>query len=372
VTDAGNWEGVTILSRVRSAAELGEAFEVAPSEVDGRLASARERLLAQRSKRPQPARDDKALAAWNGLAIAALADAARMLGFAAAIAAPDGAARDDAAGAGAAGLDEPRAVLAAAAQRYRLAAERAAGAILDGLLEGGDGSGAPARLGRSWKDGRATGQGVLEDYANLAEGLLALYEATFDERWFIVARSLMDAVLERFADPDGGFFDTATDHERLITRPKDVQDNATPSGGAMAAFALVKLAALTGEGRYRTAAERAVAAITPFAGRYPTAFAMWLQAIDLALTDIAEVAVLGERDDPGTQALLRVAGGGYAPGRVVAASGAGSASAVPLLLDRPLVKGRPTAYVCRGFACQAPVTDADALQDQLAERAASL
>jgi uncharacterized protein YyaL (SSP411 family) len=342
VSQGGNWEGVTILSRVRSTAELGQAFGVPPSEVERRLGSARERLLSERAKRPQPARDDKALAAWNGLAIGALADAARMLGS------------------------------TEAAMRYRHAAERAAGAILDGLLEGGRGADAPARLGRSWKDGRATGQGVLEDYANLAEGLLALYEATFDEQWFVVARSLRDAVLERFADPDGGFFDTATDHERLITRPKDAQDNATPSGGAMAAFALLKLAALTGEGRYRTAAERAIATITPFAGRYPTAFAMWLQAIDLALTDIAEVAVVGELDDPGTQALLHVAGGGYAPGRVVAAAAPGSMSAVPLLLDRPPVKGRPTAYVCRGFACQAPVTDADALEEQLAERAASL
>jgi uncharacterized protein len=371
VTEGGNWEGVTILSRVRSAEELGQAFGVSPSSIEERLARARERLLSQRGKRPQPARDDKALAAWNGLAIAALADAARMLGFAS-TATGDGAAGDDAVGANSAGDDGTRVSLAKAADRYRHAAERAAGAILDGLLEGGPGSDGPARLGRSWKDGRATGQGVLEDYANLAEGLLALYEATFDERWFVVARALMDAVLDRFADPDGGFFDTASDHERLVTRPKDVQDNATPSGGAMAAFALLKLAALTGEGRYRTAAERAVGAITPFAGRYPTAFAMWLQAIDLALTDISEVAVVGDLDDPGAQALLRVAGGGYAPGRVVAASAAGSATAVPLLLDRPLLNARPTAYVCRGFACQAPVTDPDALQEQLAERAAAL
>ncbi|MEZ0241346.1 MAG: thioredoxin domain-containing protein [Chloroflexota bacterium] len=361
VTDGGNWEGVTILSRVRSAAELGGAFGAPAAEIEERLGRARERLLAERGKRPQPARDDKALAAWNGLAIAALADAARMLSFAA-----DGAAE------GTADEGGGRVDLDAAAKRYRTAAEHAADAVLDGLLDGGGDSGAPARLGRSWKDGRATGQGVLEDYANLAEGLLALYEATFEERWFVVARSLMDAVLERFADADGGFFDTATDHERLVTRPRDLQDNATPSGGAMAAFALLKLAAFTGEGRYRSAAERAVAAITPFAGRYPTAFAMWLQAIDLALTDIAEVALVGDPDDPATRALLRVAAGGFAPGRIIAAAPPGKVTAVPLLQDRPPLKGRPTAYVCRGFACQAPVTDSDALQEQLAERAAAL
>src|SRR6185436_6005415 len=144
------------------------------------LASARARLFDRRRGRPQPTRDDKALAAWNGLAIAAFAEAGRSFG-------------DD---------------------RYLAAATRAAEAIVGGLLD------ADGRLGRSWKDGRATGQGVLEDYSHLAEGLLALYEATFDERWFTTGRALMDRVLGRFADPAGGFFDTADDHERLVTRPK--------------------------------------------------------------------------------------------------------------------------------------------------------
>ena len=238
---------------------------------------------------------------------------------------------------------------------------------MDGLL-GEDG-----RLGRSWKDGRATGQGVLEDYANLAEGLLALYEATFDERWFTTARQLADAILERFTDPDGGFFDTATDHERLVTRPKNVQDNATPSGGAVATVVLLRLAAFTGESRYREAAERAISTVTAFTARYPTAFAMWLQAIDLALAPVAEIAIVGDPADPETQALLGVASGGYAPNRVVAlARGDGAASAIPLLEGRTQVRGRPTAYVCRDFACRLPVTDADALRDQLAEVAGAV
>ena len=134
------------------------------------------------------------------------------------------------------------------ARRRRLLRRR----VVDGLLS------PEGVLRRSWKDGRAVGQGVLEDYTHLADGLLALYEATFDERWFTVARDLMDRVLARFADPAGGFFDTADDHERLVTRPKDVQDNAVPSGNAMAARVLLRLAAWTGEGRYRDAAERAL------------------------------------------------------------------------------------------------------------------
>jgi uncharacterized protein YyaL (SSP411 family) len=336
VTEGGNWEDVTILSRVRPTRELATLYQVPAAEVDARLADAREKLLAIRAKRPQPARDDKALAAWNGLAIAALADAARLLSFTA-----DG---------------------NAAADRYRSAAERAAHTIVDGLL------GADGRLGRSWKDGRSTGQGVLEDYANLADGLLALYEATFDEHWFATARGLADAILERFADPEGGFFDTATDHERLVTRPKDIQDNATPSGGAMATHVLLRLAALTGESRYRDAAERALATVTAYTARYPTAFAQWLQAIDLALAPVAEIAIVGDPAEPATRALLEVASAGYQPNRVVAVlADAAATSAIPLLEARARLRDRPTAYVCRNFACRLPVTDPEALGEQLAE-----
>jgi uncharacterized protein len=342
VTDDGNWEGVSILSRVRPSEEVATLYGLSSEDVDERLARARDRLFEVRELRPQPARDDKALAAWNGLAIGALADAARLLQWSP-------------------GDSEP-------AARYRAAAERAANAILDGLL------GADGRLGRSWKDGRATGQGVLEDYATLADGLLALYEATFDERWFITARGLADAILDRFVDPAGGFFDTATDHERLVTRPKDTQDNATPSGGAMASLVLLRLAALTGESRYRVAAEAAIAPMTAYAARYPTAFAMWLQAIDFALAPVAEVAIVGDPEDEATAALLEVASGGYSPSRVVAWASpeAATTSAVPLLHDRPLVDGRPTAFVCRGFACRLPVTEPEALRDQLAEVAAAV
>ena len=220
VTAAGNWEGVTILSRVWPSTSEPPKREAG---LEAALARSRAALLEARSHRAQPARDDKALAAWNGLAIAAFAEAGRLLGE----------------------------------ERYTAAAVAAAESIVGGLLDD-DGV-----LGRSWKDGRAVGAGVLEDYSHLAEGLLALYEATFDERWFTLARGLADAILERFADPEGGFFDTAIDHETLITRPKDPQDNAVPSGGAMAATVLLRLGALTGEGRYRDAAERAIGTVAP-------------------------------------------------------------------------------------------------------------
>ena len=340
VKDGGNWEGVTILSRVRPTPELATLYGLTAEDVDARLERARTRLLLHRDRRPQPGRDDKALAAWNGLAIGAMADGSQVCE--------------------AAGFDE-------LAGRYRTAAIRAADAIVGGLLD------ADGRLGRSWKDGRATGQGVLEDYAALGEGLLALYEATFDERWFVTARRLADSILERFADPEGGFFDTGSDHERLVTRPKDAQDNATPSGGALSTVLLLRLHAFTGDSRYREAAERALTTVTPYTARYPTAFAMWLQAIDLALAPVAEVAIVGEARHQATRELLAVARGGYAPNRVVALRTDGAAeSAIPLLADRTMVNGRPAAYVCRGFACRLPVTDADALREQLAEVAAAV
>jgi uncharacterized protein YyaL (SSP411 family) len=331
VTDEGNWEGVTILSRVATDEDLATAFDLPATKVADRLADARRRLLARRGERPQPARDGKALAAWNGLAIAAFADAAVAL------------AKTD----------------AAAAARYLAAATRAAETIVDGLL-GDDGA-----LGRSWKDGRAVGRGVLEDYTHLADGLLALYEASFDEKWFHLARSLMDRVLARFADPTGGFFDTADDHERLVTRPKDVQDNAVPSGNAMAARVLLRLSAWTGEGTYRDAAERALRSVVPFVARYPTGFAQWLSAMDLALAPVVEVAIVGAPDDPATAALLAEVRRDYRPNQVVSASPDPADSIVPLLLDRIAVDGRPTAYVCRGFVCRLPVTDPAALRAQL-------
>jgi uncharacterized protein YyaL (SSP411 family) len=323
VTEGGNWEHRTILQRITPPGG---------PRAEEELASARARLHERRRARPQPARDGKALAAWNGLAIGAFAEAARL------------------------GLDG----------RYRDAAVAAAEPILVGLFD--DASG---RLKRSWKDGRATGEAVLEDYADLGDGLLALYEATFDERWFVVARRLGDAILDHFVDPDGGFFDTGDDHERLITRPKDVQDNATPSGGAMATFVLLRLHALTGEGRYRAVAEAAIASVAPLAGRYPTAFAKWLTTIDFALADVVEIAIVGEPADAATRALIDVADRA-GDAHVMAVSASPNESAIPLLADRLAIDGKPTAYVCRGFACRMPVTAAEDLRRELEAAAPSL
>jgi hypothetical protein len=325
VTPGGNWEGKTILSRVRDDAELAAAHGLPVAEVAERLARARTGLLERRAKRPQPARDDKLLAAWNGLLLAALAEAGRSL------------ARPD----------------------YTAAAERAAAFILE-HLRGPDG-----RLRRSWKDGRALHAAVLEDHTHLADGLLALYEATFEEHWLVAARELMATVQDRFAAPEGGFYDTADDHEALVARPRGLQDNALPSGGAMAALVLLRLAALTGETREREAAEGAIAPLATVAGRYPTAFAQWLIALELATAQIDEVAIVGRPGEAETDALVGTAFERWRPHQVVAVGDLGDASAVPLLHGRTRIEGRAAAYVCHGFACRRPVTSAAELTAEL-------
>jgi hypothetical protein len=336
VTEGGNWEGRTILSRVRDDRALAERFGVQVADIPARLAASRSALLARRAGRRQPARDDKVLAAWNGLAIAAFADAAR------ALASTGVAEHADLAG------------------RYREAASTAAATVLAGLRQ------PDGRLRRSWKDGRATADGGLEDYADLADGLLALYEATFDERWFVAAVELIDVVLARFADPAGGFFDTPDDGERLVVRPRDLQDNATPSGGAMATTVLLRLTALTGVARYRAAAEAALAAVEPYLARYPTAFAQWLCALELAHAGVTEVAIVGEAADRDVARLVDTANRGYHPFRVMACASAPDASAVPLLHGRFALNGRATAFVCRNFACRQPVHEPEALDALLA------
>jgi len=321
VTGTGNWEGRTILSRVTGDDRLAAMYGVSEKTVAGTLARCLDILGAARGRRSQPKRDDKALASWNGLMLATVADAARILGR------PG---------------DREAAVMA--------------GTALLGRLRGPDG-----RLRRSWKDGRATLNGYLEDHAALADGLLALYEATFDEQWFAAARDAMDIVMAHYADPAGGFFDTSDDHETLLLRPKQLEDGATPSGNALATTVLLRLAAFTGHGPYRVAAEAALGTVAAVVARYPTGFAQWLMALDLAAVPIVEVAIVGDPEDGATRALIDVPLGRLRPHQVVAVSAHPAASTIELLQSRFALRGLPTAFVCRDFSCRQPVTEPAAL-----------
>ena len=212
------------------------------------------------------------------------------------------------------------------------------------------------RLLRTFKDGRASLNAYLEDHAFLVEALLALYEATFETRWFTEARQLADQMIDRYADPAGGFFTTSSDHEQLVTRPKDIQDHPIPSGNSSAAMGLERLAAFTGEREYEYRAVELFRLLHQAAGRHPQAFGHLLQALGFHFAPRREVAIVGEQIEP----LVKVMRSAYRPHVVVAAIRPGDTEApqqIPLLRDREPLDGQPAAYVCENFACRLPVSD---------------
>ncbi len=306
VTGEGNFEGRTVLSLVDEGAELARGE--------------RDRLLAARTRRPQPLRDDKALAAWNGLALAAFAEAAWRLD------------RGD----------------------YREVAEELAAFLLGPLSAGG------GRLLRTYRDGEAKIDGYLEDYAHVAHGLLELYTATGALRWLEEAHRLARLAVELFRDErNGGFFIAARDSDGLVARRKELDDNPLPSGSSMLAFVLLRLSRLYGDADLERDAAGVFRLAVPLLARAPGAVAHLLCALDLYLSPPREIALVGDSAE-----LRRAALAGFQPNTVFAfAGGAGDAATarVPLLAGKDLVDGRPAVYVCERFACRAPVTDPAAL-----------
>ena len=317
VTEAGTFEhGASVLQR-----------RAEPADAD-RFARVRQALLAAREDRVRPGQDDKVVAAWNGLAISALAECALALG-----------------------------------QPDLLETARAAATLLAEVHLKGD------RLMRTSRGGRAGDtEGVLEDYACVAEGFGVLSGVTGDGRWLTLAGRLLEAALDAFGDGAGGFFDTAADGEPLIFRPADAADNATPSGTFAMAGALLSYAALTGSARHREAAEAALGVLPAIAARYPRAAGAGLAVAEAWLAGPAEIAVVGGEDDERTRVLHRTALLAAPPGAVLALGDGDpkTPETVPLLIGRGQVGGAPAAYVCRGFTCQAPVTTPEELRAVLA------
>ncbi|MGC9397266.1 MAG: thioredoxin domain-containing protein [Anaerolineae bacterium] len=306
VTEAGNFEGRNILT-----------FKGTYEERET-LAAARRRLFAAREQRPHPHRDEKVLTAWNGLMLAAFAEAAWVLE------------RAD----------------------YLRTAERNAQFLLDALRAD------EGHLWRTWKGGQAHIPGFLEDYANLIEGLLALYQATFDPQWYHAVHGLVETMLVHFA-AETGFYDTADDAESLVVRPRGIQDNATPSGNAMAATVLLKLARLSGEPRYAEDAQRSLASIGKMPAQHPLSFAQWLIALESTLASPTEIAIVGDTQAADTQALLQATGKGYHPHRLIVA---GTDETIPLIQHRSMHDEQATAYVCVGGTCKPPVTRAEEIK----------
>ncbi len=325
ISNEGNFEGNNILQRVKSDEELSKEFKLGLQQIKDLIESGHSILLEVRSKRVRPGTDDKVLTAWNALMLATFAEAGRYLR------------RDD----------------------YTKIALKNADFLLTQLHPGD-------RLLRSWRAGKAAHNAYLEDYAALILGLLAVYQTAPDVRWYAEAERLAGEMTAHYTDKTGGFFDTRDDHEKLITRPKDVQDNATPSGNSLAALALLQLAAFSGNGDWFDTATGMLEAIQKTATRYPTAFAQWVKGVAFALGDGREIAIIGDSDSQDTKRLLDVVWGEYRLFDVVAVSGFPPAEGAPALLsDRPVKDGKATAYVCRQFVCKLPVNTSAELEENL-------
>ena len=328
VDDGPNFEGHSILFVPRDPEEVAGTLGLTADELATAIARARGLLYAEREKRVHPGLDDKVLASWNGLMLAAFAEAAAVLG---------------------------RADYLAVAVRNALFLTRRM--VRDG------------RLLRSWKDGQARITGYLEDYSMVGVGLLALYEATFDRRWLDESRRLAEEALRLFWSADSNaFFDTGDDQEALVVRPRNLFDNAVPSGTSVAIDWLLRLAVILGEERYEAIALAALRPMADLMQRYPSGFGRYLSALDFHLGPVAELALVWPRGQERAVApLLDTVFGRYQPNRVVvgAAEGDPAGAGLPLLAERPAVGGRPTAYVCQHYVCQLPVTEPDALARQL-------
>ena len=325
--DEPNFEGRSILFVPREPSRVAEELGVPVERLAGLIADARGRLYDAREARVHPSLDDKVLASWNGLVLAALAEAGRAL----------------------------------VRSEYIAAAVKNAEFVTTQMKDG-------ERLLRSWKDAsRAKIKGYLEDYAMVGAGLLALYEATFDRRWLDESRRLAEQALTLFWDAgEEKFFDTGADQEALVVRPRNLFDNAVPSGTSVAIEWLLKLAVLFGEDRYEALALKALRPMADLMTRYPSGFGRYLSALDFHLGPVAEV-VLVWPDGSGPGPLAETAFSRYMPNRVVVGAPAGSpvGAGLPLLADRPAMGGKATAYVCRRSVCQLPVTDPAGLVTQL-------
>jgi hypothetical protein len=323
VTPEGNFEEKNILNIRRSAAVVAEALNISEEDLQAVIERGRKLLFDEREKRVKPFRDEKIITAWNGLMLAAFADAAAVLGN----------------------------------EEYLEIAKRNAEFITTELQIDG-------QLLRTWKDGKAKLNGYVEDYANVADGLIELYQASGEVKYLVEARRLADLMITEFWDEEnGGFFFTSNHHEELIVRNKDFYDNATPSGNSVAADVLLKLSRLAGDERYERFAVTVLRSSASQLLRHPQGFGRALCAIEFYLSDTKEIVVIGPEGNDLERHILS----SYHPNAVIAKSSepASDSVHVPLLKERDQIDGKAAAFVCEGFVCQLPVTTVEELVKQL-------
>jgi len=335
ITERGNFEGSNIPNITKKAMTFAQERGLPLEQLVSAIQRGKAKLLEVREGRIHPLRDDKVLTSWNGMVLRSLAEAGAALNR----------------------------------QDYLEAASGNAAFLLENMKPEG-------RLLRTYREGKAKLLGYLEDYAFAADGLLALYEATFELRWLRESVGLADEMLRLFWDEElGGFYDTGIDHESLVVRPRDVFDNAQPCGGSVATEVLLRLAIITGKEEYQSKAAAPLRAIHLMMAQAPGGTGQWLAALDFYLSSPKEIVLVGPRADPRTQALLDTVFHRYLPNRVIMgaadsvqnldAAQASFPTSLPLLEQRGLVEGQPTAYVCQHYVCQLPVTDPEALAKRL-------
>ncbi|MEX2304397.1 MAG: thioredoxin domain-containing protein, partial [Bryobacterales bacterium] len=330
VTNDGNFEGRSILNVTRPLEEVARELDITAAEARNLLDASREALYEQRNKRPPPLRDEKILTSWNGLMISAHAFAALV-------------------------LDEPD---------YARRAGKAAGFILEAMRRDG-------RLLRSYKDGQASHNAYLDDYAFLTAGLIDLYEATGDLRWLREAIALDAVLAEHYEDREnGGFFLTSGDHESLLAREKPSYDGAEPSGNSVAVLNLLRLHEFTTEDDYRVRAERALKAFEGILSSTPIGLSDMLLALDFHLDAPKEILLVMPRSREEAQALIQPLRTAFVPNRIMAVVAEGAqldehAAVAPLLKDKRAIGGRPTAYVCERRICELPTSDPAVLAEQI-------
>ncbi|MDY6918075.1 MAG: thioredoxin domain-containing protein [Chloroflexota bacterium] len=329
VTDEGNFEGKNVLHVPADLSVFSASLAADAEEIAAVVDRSKRRLLAAREQRGRPNRDEKALTSWNAMMLHGFAEAAGILG------------RDD----------------------YRRAAIAGAAFLLREVRQGD-------LLLHTYRDGQAKIPGYLDDYALLVDALLAVHEATFEQRWLEEAVQLAGRMTQRFADAsgDGLLYDTAGDHHALFVRPRDVVDSVKPCGNSAAAGALLRLARITGDKSHEEHGVALLSRMTDQMADHPLGFGNWLCALDFHLSVPTEIAIVGPYGDPATQALLHVVHRRYRPNSVLVGlqpPESPAPGAAALLQDRTMLDGRPTAYVCYGYSCQQPTTDAAALEGQL-------
>jgi uncharacterized protein YyaL (SSP411 family) len=327
VSAGSNFEGANILWVPELPQEVADRHDLDLEVLLSHVDEARQLLFRIREARIKPGRDEKILTAWNGLMINSIAQAGRV-------------------------LDRPD---------YVSLAVNSARFVLREMRTGN-------RLLRSYKDGRARFNGYLEDYAFFVEGLIELYQTTFDVDWFKAALDLTESMVELFADEVAGFYDTSVDHEDLVVRPQDLTDNATPSGTSAGVAVLLRMSLLAGRQEWESQAIRILSRLSDAIEAYPSAFSYLASQLDFALGQPHEIALVGNPDAEGMHALLDVIRKDFRPNQVVAMrdiSETDPTGLIPLLNDRAQVDGQATAYVCHNYLCRLPVTTAEALRQEL-------